>query len=303
MKRRPLGRTGLSVSEIGFGCGPTAGLMVRGDDKARRDAVAYALERGIDYFDTAPAYGDTLSEQHLGATLRALATTPFIATKIALELPDLADIPGAVTRSVEGSVERLGVKRLDLVQLHNRVATARAVKADIGTGAMLTVDDVLAKEGVVPTLERLRARGLVAHFGCCAYGGEPASVARLIDSGAFATILLHYSLANPSAFGPSLPGTRDYARLGARAAAAGMGAIALRVLDGGVLLNRPSSSLQALAQEAGIDLPALALRYALSNESIATTLVGFSDRSQIEAACEAVEAGPLPTLIRARINT
>ena len=70
MKRRPLGRTGLSVSEIGFGCGPTAGLIVRGDEKTRRDAVARALELGIDYFDTAPAYGDTLSEQYLGATLR-----------------------------------------------------------------------------------------------------------------------------------------------------------------------------------------------------------------------------------------
>jgi aryl-alcohol dehydrogenase-like predicted oxidoreductase len=302
MKRRPLGRTGLSVSEIGFGCGPTAGLMVRGDETARRDAVAYALERGIDYFDTAPAYGDTLSEQHLGATLRALGAKPVIATKIALELPDLTDIPGAVTRSVEASIARLGVKRLDLVQLHNRVATARAAKADIGTGAMLTVDDVLAKDGVVPTLERLRARGLVAHFGCCAYGGEPASVARLIDSGAFATILLHYNLANPSAFGPGAMGMRDYARLGSRAIEAGMGAIALRVLDGGALLRDPASRLQALAQEADIDLPMLALRYALSNESIATALVGFSDRRQIEAACEAAESGPLPTLIRTRIN-
>lgn len=302
MKRRPLGRTGLSVSEIGFGCGPTAGLMVRGDEKARRDAVARALELGIDYFDTAPAYGDTLSEQHLGATLRALGAKPFVATKIALELTDLADIPGAVTRSVEGSIARLGVKRLDLVQLHNRVATARAVKADIGTGAMLTVDDVLAADGVVPTLERLRAKGLVAYFGCCAYGGEPASVARLIDSGVFATILLHYSLANPSAFGSCPMGMRDYAQLGARATEAGMGAIALRVLDGGVLLNHPARGLQDLAKEAGIDLPTLALRYALSTESIATALVGFSNLSQIEAACAAAESGPLPTLIRARIN-
>ncbi|HWE71777.1 MAG TPA: aldo/keto reductase [Stellaceae bacterium] len=302
MKRRPLGRTGLSVSEIGFGCGPTAGLMVRGDEKTRRDAVACALELGIDYFDTAPAYGDTLSELHLGATLRALGAKPFIATKIALELPDLADIPGAVTRSVEGSIARLGVKCLDLVQLHNRVATTRAAKADIGTGAMLTVDDVLAADGVVPTLERLRARGRVTNVGCCAYGGDPTSVARLIDSGAFATILLHYSLANSSAFGPCPMGMRDYAQLGTRASAAGMGAIALRVLDGGALLNDTASGLQALAQEAGGDLPALALRYALSNESIATALVGFSDRRQIEAAYAAAQAGPLPTLIRTRIN-
>jgi aryl-alcohol dehydrogenase-like predicted oxidoreductase len=302
MKRRPLGRTGLSISEIGFGCGPTAGLMVRGDDKARRDAVARALELGVDYFDTAPAYGDTLSEQHLGETLRALGAKPVIATKIALELPDLADIPGAVTRSVEASIARLGVRRLDLVQLHNRVATARAAKADIGTGAMLTVDDVLAKEGVVPALERLRARGLVAHFGCCAYGGEPASVARLIDSGAFATMLLHYSLANPSAFGPCPMGTRDYAQLGACATAAGMGAIALRVLDGGVLLRDPPPALAALAKDIGADLPALALRFALSDEKISTALVGFSDIAQVEAACTAADAGKLPTDILARAH-
>ena len=51
MKRRLLGRTGISVSEIAFGCGPTAGLMIRAEATARRDAVAHALELGIDYFD------------------------------------------------------------------------------------------------------------------------------------------------------------------------------------------------------------------------------------------------------------
>ena len=302
MKRRPLGRTGLSVSEIGFGCGPTAGLMVRGDARTRREAVARALELGIDYFDTAPAYGDTLSERNLGETLRALGTKPIIATKIALELDDLSDIPGAVTRSVEASIARLGVKRLDLVQLHNRVAPSRAAKADIGTGAMLTVDDVLAAHGVVPTLERLRARGLVAHIGCCAFGGEPASVAKLIDSGAFATVLVYYNLANPSAFGPCPPGQRDYVRLGARAAATGMGAIALRVFDGGALLNHPDAEVKSLAQEARIDLPALALRFVLSSEGIATALVGFSEIGQIEAACAAADAGKLPTDILARAH-
>lgn len=302
MKRRPLGRTGLAVSEIGFGCGPTAGLMVRGDDKARRDAVARALELGIDYFDTAPAYGDTVSEKNLGETLRALKAKPVIATKIALELGDLSDIPGAVTHSVESSIVRLGVKRLDLVQLHNRVAASRAAKADIGTGAMLTVDDVLAAGGVVQTLERLRARGLVAHIGCCAYGGEPAAVAKLIDSGAFATVLLHYSLANPSAFGACPQGRRDYARLGARAAAAGMGAIALRVLDGGALLGNPAADIATLAQEACSDLPAFALRFVLSSDSVATALVGFSNLAQIEAACAAAGAGKLPTDILGRVQ-
>ena len=303
MKQRRLGRTGLSISEIGFGCGPTAGLMVRGEGTARHDAVARALALGIDYFDTAPVYGDTLSEQHLGETLRDLGARPIIATKIALELGDLADIAGAVTRSVEASIARLGVARLALVQLHNRVGTARAAKADIGTGAMLTVDDLLGPNGIVAALKRLRERGLVAHFGCCAYGGEAGAIERVIDSGAFDTILVHYSLANPSAFQPCPVGMRDYRGVGARAAAAGMGVVALRVLDGGALLGEKApAALAGLARETEQSLPTLALRFALSNPQIAIALVGFSDIAQIEAASAAAAVGPLPTDILARIE-
>lgn len=303
MKRRALGRTGIEVSEIGFGCGPTAGLMIGAEPKARRDAVARALELGIDYFDTAPVYGAGLSEQHLGATLRALGATPFVATKIALELSDLGDIAGAVTRSVEASIARLGVPRLALVQLHNRVGPQRAAKADIGTGAMLTVDDVLGPGGVVPTFEQLRGRGLIAHLGCCAYGGAAGAVERLIDSGAFDTILVHYSLANTTAWekGAGRTGLRDYGQVGARAAAAGMGVIALRVLDGGALTGQDSSPLGLLAEETGQGLPALALRFALSNMQVATALVGFSDVPQIEAACAAAATAPLPTEMLTRI--
>jgi aryl-alcohol dehydrogenase-like predicted oxidoreductase len=295
MKRRPLGRTGLAIPEIGFGCGPTAGLMVRGDAVARRRAAARAIDLGIDYFDTAPVYGNGASEQHLGETLHALGARPLIATKIALELADLRDIPGAVTRSVETSIARLGISSLTLVQLHNRVGAVRAAKADIGTGAMLTVEDVLGPHGVVAALEGLRTRGLVQQFGCCAYGGEAIAIERLVDSGAFSTILAHYSIANPSAWKRCHAGLRDYGRVGARAAAAGMGVIALRVLDGGALLggNTPPQ-LEALAHETQQTLPALALRFALSNEQISTALVGFSDIAQIEAACLAAAAGPLP---------
>lgn len=303
MKRRPLGRTGLTIPEIGFGCGPTAGLMVRGDAETRRDAVAHALDRGIDYFDTAPVYGNSASERHLGETLRALDVTPFIATKVALELADLDDIPAAVTRSVEASIARLGVSRLPLVHLHNRVGLARAAKADIGTGAMLTVDDVLGANGVVAALERLRARGLVRHMGCCAYGGEATAIVRLVDSGAFDTVLVHYSIANPSAWQPARAGLRDYGRVGARAAAAGMGVIALRVLDGGALLGgKTTPPLEALAQETHQSLPALALRFVLSNTQVSTALVGFSDIAQIEAACLAAAAGSLPAALLDRIE-
>jgi aryl-alcohol dehydrogenase-like predicted oxidoreductase len=62
INRRSFGRTGLTISEISFGCGPTAGLMVHGNAADRRDAVSTALAHGINYFDTAPTYGKSESE-------------------------------------------------------------------------------------------------------------------------------------------------------------------------------------------------------------------------------------------------
>ena len=146
--------------------------MIRDDAPAQRAAVERALERGITYFDTAPIYGNTLSEKHLGRALRELdATAAVVGTKIALELDDLDDIAAAVIASVEGSLERLGRESLDIVYLHNRVAAARAARGEIGVGALLTVDDVLGPNGVVAGLRTLRSRGLVNVFGCCSYGG------------------------------------------------------------------------------------------------------------------------------------
>jgi aryl-alcohol dehydrogenase-like predicted oxidoreductase len=304
MKRRPLGRTGLSVSEIGFGCGPTAALMIRDDVKARREAVAHALSRGINYFDTAPVYGDGLSERHLGAALRELGAKPIVATKVALHFEELGDIPGAVTRSVEASIERLGIKPLPLVHLHNRVGTARAPRPDIGSGALVTVDDVLGRDGVAATFRVLRARGLIDQIGCCAFGGEMRCVEQLIDSGEFATLLVHYSLLNRTALASGMEtAARGYAEIGAKAAAAGMGLIALRVLEAGALVDgNKHSALAQLADAEEQPLAAFALRFALTSPSIATALVGFSSINHIDAAVDAMAHGPLPTELVARIE-
>ena len=66
MDYRTLGKTGLRVSTLGFGCGNVGGLMVRGAPAEQERAVARAIELGINYFDTAPSYGDGQSEQNLG---------------------------------------------------------------------------------------------------------------------------------------------------------------------------------------------------------------------------------------------
>ena len=72
MDKRSFGRTGLKVSQLGFGCGAVGGLMVRGSAADQERAVARAVEAGITFFDTAPSYGDGASETNLGRVLGKL---------------------------------------------------------------------------------------------------------------------------------------------------------------------------------------------------------------------------------------
>jgi aryl-alcohol dehydrogenase-like predicted oxidoreductase len=312
VKHRSLGGTGLAVSEIGFGCGTTAGLMIGGTPETRRAAVARALELGINYFDTAPGYGNTRSETNLGQTLVELGARPIVATKVALSLEDCGDIAGFVVRSVEASLVRLRLESVPLVHLHNRVGERRAAKGDFGTGALLTVDDVLGPAGVVAGMQALRKRGLLQFFGCCAYGGDMTAVERLIDSGEFASILVNYSALNATAWSNGQPGVRDYHQVGRRAADSGMATVALRVLEGGVLsgdlatgppnpsVNPNFAAMQAksrgfydLCAGAGLSVAEAATRYALSNPQVSTVLLGFSDLRQVEEAAQTAAHGPL----------
>src|ERR1700679_518686 len=167
MRYRTFGGTGISVSEIGFGCGPTAGLMLNGDAGVRRRAVEHAISRGINYFDTAAAYGQGRSEKNLGAALAELSARAIVASKVTLEWPDLDDIPGAVEKSVAGSLERLGLERLDIVHLHNRIGAARAPRSPYGSGALISVGDALGPRGVAETLRRLQAQGRGGVVGWC----------------------------------------------------------------------------------------------------------------------------------------
>src|SRR3972149_1820496 len=135
MEYRTLGRTGLKGSALAFGCGDVGGLvgrggggglMVRGEPADRERAIARAVELGINYLDTAPSYGSGQSEKNLGAVLRALRPPVIVGTKCRLSPADLADVRGAIARSVEPSLGLLGRGRLDLFHLHNPIARIRS---------------------------------------------------------------------------------------------------------------------------------------------------------------------------------
>ncbi len=127
MQFRKLGNTGIDVSVIGFGGweigGRTEGLTSYGDtnDEISLSALERALERGMTFFDTAPAYGSGHSEELFGRTFLNRRDSVVIATKVGYadwtKEPDFR--PEAILASVEGSLRRLQTDYIDLLQLHN----------------------------------------------------------------------------------------------------------------------------------------------------------------------------------------
>ena len=311
MEQRTLGKTGARLSLLGFGCGAVGGLMVRGNAADQERAVARALALGINYFDTAAAYGNGESEKNLGRVLKTLQPDVFVSTKFTILPEDRGRIAASVTQSLEASLKRMGRAEVDLLQLHNRIARD-------GQDRALEADMVLNE--VVPALETLRRQGKIRFFGITALGETP-ELHRVLDARAFDTAQICYNLLNPSAAGtlpPGLPG-QDLAGLLDRARAAAMGAIGIRVLAGGALSGaetRHPLGVQALDPIAsGPDyrtdvahakkfealvrkgqaksIIEAALRFAIGNEAMTTVLVGYSTIEQLEYAASCVNKGKL----------
>ncbi len=158
MNYRPLGRTGLNVSEIGFGCGNVGGLMIRGEHQDQVKAAARAMELGINYFDTASSYGDGVSETNLGKVLNELRADVYVGTKFRVTSQDMADIKGGVIRSVDESLARMGREQVDLIQLHNHVTPQRQAGE-----SSLSPEDVVGD--VVLATETLREEGKIRFWG------------------------------------------------------------------------------------------------------------------------------------------
>jgi aryl-alcohol dehydrogenase-like predicted oxidoreductase len=320
MLYRTLGRTGLKVSEIGFGCGNNAVLMVRATYEEQLRAVKRALDLGINYFDTAFAYGLGKSEENLGKILNQLGAEPVVSTKIRLE--PAADLKAATIHAVESALARLKRKSVDLIQLHNRVTSERAA----GKRFSLIPEDVLDAGGVLDGFKEMRAQGKVKLFGFSGLG-DPEALHGLIDSGEFHSVQAYYNLLNPSAGEPVPPGfgALDYKRLIDRAAGKGMGVAVIRVLAAGALTTHPEagggSSPEPLSPGSdyavdleraekvkfliGKDVKRLthaAIRFALMKKGVSTVLVGFSNTAHIDDAVACSGAGGLSDDALARLR-
>ena len=311
METRRLGRTGLQVSVLGFGCGAVGGLMTRGAPADQERAVARAIELGINYFDTAAMYGNGESERNLGRVLKSLKPDIRIGTKVGVPASERGNIAAAITASLEASLQRLQLDRVDLFQLHNHIARE-------GRDRDLTPEAVLAE--AVPAFERLREQGKIRFYGITAVGDTPA-LHQVVDARAFDTAQVSYNLLNPSAGTSVAPGypAHDYGNLLAHAKAADMGVINIRVLAAGALsgteerhpLGSPAVEpigsggsyrtdaerarrLEPLVREGHADsLIEAALRFAIANDAVSTVLVGYSTLDHLEYAAHSINKGPL----------
>ncbi|TPQ40603.1 hypothetical protein C2U70_04765 [Bradyrhizobium guangdongense] len=321
MQTRVFGRTGMRLSVLGFGCGAVGGLMVRGDPADQERTVARAIAAGVNYFDTAVLYGDGESEKNLGRILRKLKPADaVVGTKVRLLPGDLGGIADAVAKSLEGSLARLGLERVDIFHLHNPITEA-------GGGSALSVRQVL--DDVVPVFQRLRQQGKIRYLGITALG-DTAALHRVIDSGAFDSAQVVYNMLNPSA-ADTLPANypaHDYGKLFDRTRAAGVGVVGIRVLAGGALsgsaerhpiagpapepigsamrydddVDRARRLMPLVEEGFAANLTEAATRFALSHPAMGTILVGMATPQQFDDALAAVEKGPLPQAALDRLS-
>jgi aryl-alcohol dehydrogenase-like predicted oxidoreductase len=321
MNNRLLGKTGLRVSELGFGCGSVGGIIIRADRPTRVRAVARAIELGINYFDTARIYGDGQSETNLGEALKELGADVLVGTKVRLTADEMREIGKGISASVEGSLRRIGREQVDLIQLHNGIGLQR--QPDRG---WIGVDDL---EAVVRAFQALQQQGKARFWGLNGLGESKALHQAIASTGTY-TIQAMYNLINPTAGTPAPPGFpyQDYGQLIDRAAGQQIGVIAIRVLAAGALSGTAdrhpiaAQSVEPIASgphyeddaararafsflvEEGYagSLVEAAIRFALAKAEISTVLVGISSLEQLEQAAAYANKGPLPSRALERLR-
>lgn len=290
LPRRSLGRTGLHVTQLGYGSmglrGPrTWGVRVVGDEDAERLLHA-VLDAGINFIDTAPDYG--LSEERIGRFLSSRRREFFLATKCGcvytqhqdfLELNHVWE-PEVIKRNLETSLKRLRTDQIDLLQFHGGDA------------------ETLQRAGLIDLLCRFRDSGAVKFIGS---SSSLPHLPALIDLGVFDTFQIPYSCLAP-----------QHHELIRQAAATGAGII----LRGGIAQGGPDAEIQRPALNdvwhkarldevlpRGMSRAELILRFTLSHPDCHTTIVGTCNPDHLQENRQAALRGPLPAELFDEVTT
>lgn len=289
---RQLGKTGLEVTTLGVGCA-WLGRRADGsiDEETGLAAILAALDSGVRLIDTASLYVDGTAERVVGQALRerpALAGEIIVETKVR-DVRDFGYTGDETRRSVETSLQRLGLDHIPMVFIHDP-------PADL-------FDRVMRPDGALAMLRQLQSEGLVGHVGIAS--NNPWDNAPYIESGEFEAAVVPdaYSLLNQTALERMFPAAERF----------GMGVVVATPLERGILatgtraaraedhINRQFTPevlshverLEALCARHGVSLLAAALQYVVHNPVVSTTVPGARRPEQAIANTEAM-LEPIP---------
>jgi D-threo-aldose 1-dehydrogenase len=307
---RTLGRAGLELSELSFGCAQLGNLFRAVSDDEASATVDSAWDLGVRYFDTAPHYGLGLSERRLGRALASRARSEYvISTKVGRLLEPLSAVVGTddagfevpathrrvwdfsrdgVLRSLEDSLERLGIDRVDVVYLHD--------PDDHWPEAIGTA---------YPALEELRAQGVISAIG--AGMNQTAMLAAFVRETDMDILMAagRYTLLDQSALDDLMPACGEK----------GVKIVAAGVFNSGVLARsgpRPGARydyaeapddmlhraerIDEICRRNDVELPAAALAFPLAHPVVASVCVGARSPEQIARNVSLYGAGVPPAL-------
>ena len=277
LRTRPLGSTGIDVTDVCFGSSPLASMArlygYEVDERRAIDTVLAVLDSPIRFIDTSNGYGENgTAERRIGIALREYGGLPddvVLATKVDPD-PVTGGFSGArVTASLHESLDRLGVERVPLLHLHDP--------------ERIPFEQAMADDGPVAALSRLRDEGVVDKIGVA--GGPVALLGRYLASGAFDVLLSHnrHTLLDRSA-DPLFESARRN----------GVGVLNAAPFGGGMLAKGPAvqpgyaygtrddrvaaaaSAMQDACARHGVPLAAAALQFSLRTEFVDSTVVGIS---------------------------
>lgn len=292
--QRRLGRTELSISEIGLGTTVIGYLYGLGPRTlpSHEEAVQFLcqiVEAGITFIDTAPYY--QLAEERIAASGIQHLPGIIVSTKCGHildrgETTSDAELARAMVSEVEASLRTFGLDHLELVQVHG------------GT------EERIRNGSIIHAMQKLKDAGKVRFVGISTRGEEAPLAA--IESGFFDTLQLAHSILDQRMAKNVILKAKEH----------DLGIINRSVLMKGALtpasqflasslpdLKKNSDSAAVLAAQLGITLPQLAIRFALSNTAITTVLVGSNKSSHIQNALDAALMGPLPEDVLTQLRT
>lgn len=286
LPNRTLGPTGLEVGPLCIGCAPLGDMPETfAYSVAEEDALATVrafFSSPINFLDTAASYGDGESERRIGLVIREMGGVPpgyVVGTKADRDLKTGEFSGAAIQRSVERSIQLLGMDYLPLVWLHDPEHS--------------TFENVMSKGGAVETLLRLKDEGTIGHVGLA--GGPVDEMMRYIETGAFEAIITHnrYTLLNRSA-----------EKFIARAIELGMGVLNAAPYGSGILAKGPDAyaryayqdaspemiettrQLEAICKRYNVPLAAAALQFSTRDPRITSTIVGMSRPERLDQTVE-----------------